>query len=146
VRDVLDPRFRYIRLQIPTINIILWTPLKRQPMLSASFPDNRGCPGDLCFFFKLIKLGSKRFADRTVSSICTEELYTTLTVGWFLANDMMHCDFYRMLKWQGTLLLKAYGVCAWDIRKSEAYVFTDLCESTSTARSHFCLLTKVITD
>lgn len=85
VRDILDRRFRYIRLQIPTSSIILWTSLTRQPMLSVTFPDIRGRPGDLPFFFKPIKLGSNRFADRTVSSICTEEIarhpYSGFVVG-----------------------------------------------------------------
>jgi hypothetical protein len=70
----LDRRFKYIRLQIPTSNIILWTSLTRQPMLSTSIPDIRGRPGDLRFFFKLIKLASNRFADRTVASVCTGEI------------------------------------------------------------------------
>jgi len=105
-----------------------------------------GRPGDLCFFFKLIKLGSKRIADRTVSSICTEELYGTLTVGWFLANDMMHCAFYRNLKWQGTLLLKAYGACAWDIRISDRLKCLQTYVIRRTRHDPICILTKVITD
>ena len=72
---------------------------------------------------------------------------SAFTMDLFLANDMTHCAFYCMLNWQGTLQLKAYGACAWDIRKSyRRTCLQTLCDLMSTARSHFCLLTKVITD
>jgi len=147
VQDILDRRFRYIRLQTPTSSVILWTSLTRQPMLSASCLDDRGRPGELRFFFKLIKLGSKRFGDRTVSSICTEEIvrhpYSGLVFGQ--RHDTLCFLLYAQLTRYTTtesVRRKRMG----HTRKLEASVFAYLCEMTSRAQSHFRLLTKVITD
>ena len=137
VQGVLDRRFRYIRLQIPTSSIILWTALTRQPMPSASFPDIHGHPGDLLFFIKLIELASNRFADRTVSSICTEETARHSYSGFVFGQLHDAVCFLSHLNWQDWLTaLTAYGACAWDMRKNytreclQAYV-----SSMRTARS-----------
>jgi hypothetical protein len=50
-------------------------------MLSASFPDFRGRPGDLRFFLNLIKPASNRFADRAISFITAGHTYSGFVFG-----------------------------------------------------------------
>lgn len=142
MQDILDRRFRYIRLQIPTSNIILWTSLTRQPMLSASFPDICGRPGDLSFFFKVIKLASNCFADRTVSSICTEETARHLYSGFVIGQRHYALCFLSQVQLAGHTTTESLCI----MRRSQTRTCLQTCQLTSTARFHFYLLTNVITD